>query len=68
MNNTTQTTDHLIIWIKTDHTTAVYITPHTLNNFSFHCFISVHSCAVLFCNYYSKVKLLTKIMFFNTVE
>ena len=56
MNNTTQTTDRLILWIKTDRITAVCITPHTLNTFSFHCFISVHSCLVLFYNHYSKVK------------
>lgn len=64
MNNTTQTTDHLVLWIKTDHITAVYITPHTLNNFNFHYFISAHSCPVFFYNYYSKVKLLTEIICF----
>ena len=67
MNNTTQTTDHLILWIKTDLITAVCITPRTLNNFSFHYFVSVHSCPVLFYNYYLKVKLLTAVMFFFSI-
>jgi hypothetical protein len=31
-----------IFWIRTHHISAAYITPQTLNNFKFHCFIISH--------------------------
>jgi len=53
------------LWIRMHHMTAVYITPHTLNNFNLHCFIiSLFYFTLIF-----KSKILTKIIYiFNTME
>ena len=36
-----------ILWVRTHHITAVYITPHKLHNFIFHHFIIIHYYATL---------------------
>jgi len=51
------------LWIRTHHITAVYITPHTQNNFNFHYFIIIHSYFILLFN--SKTMLIEIIYFFK---
>jgi len=52
-----------ILWNRTHHIIAVYITPQKLKNFNFHYFVISHFYPPLFHIINKKIKNLTEIMY-----